>query len=177
MLQNRIYRGEIVHRDKSYPGEHKAIVDDALWDEVQRKLVANRVDRAIGAEAAQPSLLAGLIYDDAGERMTPSHANKKGTRYRYYVSQKLIRGRRRDSPRGRRVPAGDLETLVEERLRQFLGCESEVFGAIESLSEDVNECSQLVTRAAELAERWPKLAPADKPAHLLALIDRIDLQS
>ena len=92
MLQNRIYRGEIVHRDKSYPGEHKAIVDDALWDEVQRKLVANRVDRAIGAEAAQPSLLAGLIYDDAGERMTPSHANKKGTRYRYYVSQKLIRG-------------------------------------------------------------------------------------
>jgi len=176
MLQNRIYRGEIVHRDKSYPGEHKAIVDDALWDEVQRKLVANRVDRAIGAEAAQPSLLAGLIYDDAGERMTPSHANKKGTRYRYYVSQKLIRGSRRDAPRGRRVPAGDLETLVEERLRQFLGSESEVFGAIEPLGEDVNECSQLVTRAAELAGRWPKLAPADKRAHLIALIDRIDLQ-
>ena len=176
MLQNRIYRGEIVHRDKSYPGEHKAIVDDALWDEVERKLVANRVDRVIGAEAAQPSLLAGLIYDDAGERMTPSHANKKGTRYRYYVSQKLIRGSRRDAPRGRRVPAGDLETLVEERLRQFLGSESEVFGAIEPLGEDVNECSQLVTRAAELAGRWPKLAPADKRAHLIALIDRIDLQ-
>ena len=53
MLQNRIYRGEIVHKDKSYPGEHKAIVDDTLWDEVQRKLVTNRVDREIGADAAQ----------------------------------------------------------------------------------------------------------------------------
>ena len=51
-----------------------------------------------------------------------------------------------------------------------------MFGAIESLGEDVNECSQLVTRAAELAGRWPKLAPADKRAHLIALIDRIDLQ-
>ena len=176
MLQNRIYRGEIVHKDKSYPGEHKAIVDDTLWDEVQRKLVTNRVDREIGADAAQPSLLAGLIYDAAGERMTPSHANKKGTRYRYYVSQKLVRGCKRDAHRGRRVPAGDLESLVEERLLQFLGSQSEVFAAIESLGEDANECSRLVTHAAELAGRWPKLAPADKRAHLIALIDRINLQ-
>jgi len=85
MLQNRIYRGRIVHKDKHYPGEHEAIVDEALWDEVQRQLGANRVDRASGTDAAEPSLLAGLIYDDSGQRMTPSHANKKGTRYRYYV--------------------------------------------------------------------------------------------
>src|SRR5262249_17997385 len=74
MLQNRIYQGEVVHRDKSYPGEHKAIVDEALWKEVQRRLGENRFDRVTGATAAQPSLLAGLIYDDAGERMTPTHA-------------------------------------------------------------------------------------------------------
>ena len=82
MLQNRIYLGEIVHKENSYPGEQEAIIDRALWDEVQRKLAANRADRANGADAAQPSLLAGLVYDDAGERMIPSHANKKGTRYR-----------------------------------------------------------------------------------------------
>jgi hypothetical protein len=175
MLQNRIYRGEIVHKEESYPGEHEAIVDEALWDEVQRKLAANRIDRAAGTAAAQPSLLAGLIYDDAGERMTPSHANKKGTRYRYYVSQGLVRGSRRASPRGRRVPAGDLEGLVEDRLRQFLGSEAEMFGAIESLVADVSECTELVGRAADLARRWPGLAPAEKRAVLATLVDRIDL--
>ena len=43
MLQNRIYRGETVHKDKSYPGEHEAIVDEALWSEVQSILTENRV--------------------------------------------------------------------------------------------------------------------------------------
>jgi hypothetical protein len=175
MLQNRIYRGEIVHKEASYPGEHEAIVDAALWDEVQRKLVANRVERATGAKAAQPSLLAGLIYDDAGERMTPSHANKKGTRYRYYVSQRLVSGSRRSAPRGRRVPAGDLEGLVEDRLRQFLESEAEVFGAIEARVGDVNECTDLVARAADLARRWAELAPAEKRTILATLVDRIDL--
>ena len=87
MLQNRIYRGRIVHKDKHYPGAHEAIVDESLWDAVQRQLAANRIACATGTHAAEPSLLAGLIYDDGGQRMTPSHANKKGTRYRYYVSQ------------------------------------------------------------------------------------------
>ena len=114
MLRNRIYRGRIVHKDKHYPGQHEAIVDEALWNEVQRQLGANRIDRASGAHAEDPSLLAGLIYDDSGQRMTPSHANKKGTRYRYYVSHALVRGNRRSAPRARRVPAGDVERLVEE---------------------------------------------------------------
>ena len=35
MLQNRIYRGEITHKGNSYPGEHPAIIDQPLWDEVQ----------------------------------------------------------------------------------------------------------------------------------------------
>ena len=42
MLQNRIYRGETVHKDKSYPGEHEALVDEALWNEVQALLASNR---------------------------------------------------------------------------------------------------------------------------------------
>jgi len=175
MLQNRIYRGEIVHKENSYPGEHDAIVDEALWDEVRDKLAANRYDRATGTGAAQPSLLAGLIHDDAGARMTPSHANKKGTRYRYYVSHGLVRGRRSDAPRGRRVPAGDLEALVEDRLCRFLASEAKMFDAIETEVRDVNEGTELIARAADLAERWPGLAPSDRRAVLSALVERIDL--
>jgi DNA invertase Pin-like site-specific DNA recombinase len=157
MLQNRIYHGEIVHKDNSYPGEHEPIIDEALWDEVQRQLAANRFDRATGAGATQVSLLAGLIYDEGGDRMTPTHANKKDARYRYYVSPGLVRGTRHNTPRGRRVPAADLERLIEERLTRFFGSEAEVFGAIEPLVGDVNECSDAIARAAELARRWPEL--------------------
>src|SRR5882724_4800002 len=175
MLQNRIYRGEIAHKENSYPGEHEPIVDGKLWDEVQRKLASNRLDRATGAGATQVSLLAGLIYDDMGKRMTPTHANKKGTRYRYYVSPGLVRGNRRQAPRGRRVPACDLERLVEERLTRFLQSDAEMFGAIEPLVGDVNDCTDVVGRAAGLAHRWPELAPAERRAILMTLVDRIDL--
>ncbi len=175
MLQNRIYRGRIVHKNMHYPGEHEAIVDEALWDAVQRKLAANRIDRVTGAHAAEPSLLAGLIYDDSGQRITPSHANKKGTRYRYYVSQTLVSGLRRSTPRARRVPAGDVEQLVDERLTAFLKNQGEIFDAVEPLFDDVNKRQEVVNRAAELTARWPDLEPTTKRRIFKRLVNRIDL--
>jgi site-specific DNA recombinase len=129
MLQNRIYRGEITHKGNAYPAEHQPIVDEVLWDHVQAILAENRVDRATGTDAKQPSLLAGLIFDESGERLTPSHAVKKGTRYRYYVSRSLIVGIK-DKSTGRRIPAANLETLVVTRLRSFLADEGAILNAI-----------------------------------------------
>ena len=84
LLHNRLYRGEMVHKDKAYPGQHEAIVDEALWDEVQATLAANtNGERREGTR--QPSLLTGLVVDEQGEGLSPSHAVKKGRRYRYYV--------------------------------------------------------------------------------------------
>ena len=175
MLQNRIYRGEIVHKEASYPGEYAAFVDEALWEEVQRHLTSNRVDRTTGINSAPPSLLSGLIFDDIGERMTPSHANKKGTRYRYYVSRGLVSGGRNRASDGRRVPAGDLEALVEDRLRQFLANETKLFGAIEAPIADANDRGNLIARPADLAHQWSELDPSKKRAILTTVIDRIDL--
>jgi DNA invertase Pin-like site-specific DNA recombinase len=104
MLQNRIYQGEITHKGNAYPGEHPAIIEKPLWDEVQAILAENRVNRDVGSYAKQPSLLAGLAFDETGERLTPSHAVKKGTRYRYYVSRCLIIGTAKDQSQGRRIP-------------------------------------------------------------------------
>jgi DNA invertase Pin-like site-specific DNA recombinase len=176
MLQNRIYCGEVVHKEASYPGEQPEIIDESLWERVQRQLESNRVDRVTGAEAAEPSLLAGLIFDGDGERMTPTHANKKGTRYRYYVSQSLVTGRRQAAPGGRRVPAGDLENIVENRLRQFLANEAEVYGAVTSQVADVRESTSIVARAGDLARQWSELAPTRRRAILMTLVDRIDLK-
>ena len=97
MLQNRLYRGEISYKGQIYSGEHQAIVDKQLWEEVQAALAANRVDRATGAGARHPSLLTGMAFDERGERMTPTHAVKKGARYRYYVSSPW-RPERRPAP-------------------------------------------------------------------------------
>ena len=60
MLQNRIYRGDIVHQGVAYSGQHAAILDLELWQIVQDKLAANRQERALAVGAEAPSLLAGL---------------------------------------------------------------------------------------------------------------------
>jgi DNA invertase Pin-like site-specific DNA recombinase len=112
MLQNRIYRGEITHKGNSYPGEHPAIIEQPLWDEVQALLTKNRTERATGARAKRPSLLAGLVFDHTGERLTPTYAVKKGTRYRYYVSTALLTGAGRDGSSGRRAADPSLLRII-----------------------------------------------------------------
>jgi hypothetical protein len=93
LLNNRIYLGETSHKGTSYPGEHTAIIDQALWDKVQGVMQVSPRSRAAGTRSQTPALLKGLILGPTGTAMTPT-ATKKGSRlYRYYASMDLIRGR------------------------------------------------------------------------------------
>ena len=74
MLQNRIYRGEIVDNKQSYLGEHEPIIDHPLWDAVQARLASNAAQHNDGGKTRPPSLLVGMLFDGDGNRMTPSHA-------------------------------------------------------------------------------------------------------
>src|SRR5690349_18107998 len=74
MLQNRLYRGEIVHKRQSYPGEHTPIIDPPLWNAVHAQLGSNTAKRNSGTRARQQSLLAGILFDGDRNRMTPTHA-------------------------------------------------------------------------------------------------------
>ncbi len=132
ILQNRLYLGEVTHKEQSYPGEHPAIIDKPLWEEVQTVLAANRVERANGARGRHPSLLTGMVFDETGERMTPTHAVKKGTRYRYYVSTSLVTGTGKKGSSGRRIPAGNLEGLVINKVRTFLADPGAILDAVGS---------------------------------------------
>jgi DNA invertase Pin-like site-specific DNA recombinase len=176
MLQNRIYRGEITHRGNAYPGEHPAIVDETLWDAVQAILADNRVNREVGSYAKQPSLLAGLAFDETGERLTPSHAVKKGTRYRYYVSRSLIIGTAKDQLKGRRIPAANLESLVINRLRAFLTDQGAILDAIREEHGDGAGQNRLIRRAGQIAEELGTLAPDQIRAMLMALLSRVDIR-
>ena len=177
MLQNRIYRGDITHKGSAYPGEHKAIVDQALWDKVQAVLAENRVNRNTGVDTTYPSLLAGLAFDDSGERLTPTHAVKKGTRYRYYVSKSLITGAAKDHAQGRRIPAGNLETLVIGRLRAFLADEGAVLSAITDAEQNGAQQKRLIARGRRISEALPTLTPQAIRSLLLSLVSRIDIRA
>lgn len=139
-------------------------------------LAANRVERSTGGHASEPSLLAGLIHDAAGERMTPTHANKQGRRYRYYVSQSLITPEPgRTSGGGQRVPAGGVESLVQERVIAFLQDEAALFSALEPITREVNGRRAVVRQASDLAGRWSQLEPSMRRTLLRCLVSRIDV--
>jgi site-specific DNA recombinase len=115
MLRNRMYVGEINHRDKSYPGEHAPIIDRRLFEAVQTKLTENRQRRRLRRQSSN-ALLMGKLFDDRGNPMTPSYAIKKGVRYRYYVSSVLNQGRKEEAGSLPRVAAEAVERIIVDAI-------------------------------------------------------------
>src|SRR5262245_45665937 len=119
MLSNRVYLGEINHKDQSYPGEHEAIVTADLFDAVQENLRGRRSGKARAYERSE-SLLIRLLFDDRGNRMSPVFAKKGPARYRYYQSWVIAQGRKNEAGSVPRVPAEDIEQAVIAALRTYL---------------------------------------------------------
>ena len=120
ILRNRMYLGEINHRGKSFPAEHEPIIEKEVFDAVQNILNENPNRHDTGYNRSD-ALLGGLLFDDRGNRMSPSHAMKKGVRYNYYVSTPAIQGRKEDSGSVCRVPARAIEEAVIDALRARSG--------------------------------------------------------
>ena len=116
LLKNRCYVGEISHRGAIHAADHDPIVDRQTFDAVQASLAANALARRTTIKASG-YLLTGLIFDSAGNRMTPSHSRKKGVRYRYYVSQAVLQSRKADAGHVSRVPAPEIEAQIETFVR------------------------------------------------------------
>jgi DNA invertase Pin-like site-specific DNA recombinase len=116
LLKNRFYIGEVVYRGEAHIGEHEPIVDRDLFEAVQAKLATNAVARKVRLTGAA-SILTGRIYDDRGNRMSPTHSNKLGVRYRYYVSHALLQNRKEAAGSVARVPAPEIEQLVLDGVR------------------------------------------------------------
>jgi DNA invertase Pin-like site-specific DNA recombinase len=116
LLRNRVYRGEAVHKGVAHPGEHGALIDEDLWDAVQAKLSSQHTKQGRG-RAESGALLMGLLFDDRGNRMSPSHTTRKAGRYRYYVSQAVLQGRKKEAGSIARIAADELERTVVDALR------------------------------------------------------------
>src|SRR5271169_5795640 len=147
ILKNRIYRGEIVHRDQIYAGEHEAIVPQELWDRVQAQLRSDNQGRRTGIRATSPSLLVGLLQDAHGNHFTPTHAVKNGRRYRYYVCQSAKDNAGGTDGRPARLPAHEIESVVLARLRALLQSDHEVVDQL-CLPSDIPALTQQLVTAA-----------------------------
>ena len=117
MLRNRFYIGEVAYKGEVHAGEHQAIVDKAIFEAVQERMEGHSVARKI-RRSSSPAILTGRINDDAGHPMSPSHTNKQGVRYRYYVSQALAQGEKHRAGSVKRVSGPDVEGAVCQALRQ-----------------------------------------------------------
>jgi len=180
ILRNRLYRGEIQHKSEIYAGDHEAIVEHDLWENVQARLAANAAMRRSGKSSKEPSLLAGILFDGAGNRMTPTHAVKHGKRYRYYISNNLIagaeRGRKVSSGEGLRIPAQEIEGHAVVAIAAFLG------DAVKVLSELCREmppgqASDVIRRAKTQSNKLRATHRAELHERIRSLIARIQVKA
>jgi len=159
ILKNRIYRGEVAHRDQVYAGEHEAIVPQELWDQVQAQLRSDNQGRRTGIRATAPSLLVGLLQDAHGNGFTPTHAVKNGRRYRYYVCQPANDNKGSTGNRPTRLPAHEIESLVLTRLRTLLQSDHEVMDQLGLPTDDPALTQRLVAAVGNSASQWPSTPP------------------
>jgi site-specific DNA recombinase len=126
LLRNRFYIGEVNYKDEILPGEQPAIMDRALFDAVQQKLTDQWTARSTVRNTSD-HLLTGLLFDDAGHRMMPTHATKFGVRYRYYVSLPHLHGESKTASVGSvsRIPATEIEGIIVKSLQEYLFAQKE----------------------------------------------------
>ena len=122
-------------------------------------------------KAKESSLLAGLLFDDRGYPMSPSHATKGSRRYRYYVSQAILQYRERDAGTVARVRAQAVEDVVVKRIHTLLTQPDEVLGMFPDTTAPEKE--HLLARAKAVSRQWPEVAPAQQIEWLSTLVETV----
>src|SRR3974377_1426786 len=127
LLRNRFYIGEGKYRGEILAGEQPALLDRQLFEAGQSKLDQKKINHN-KARHQSGALLIGRIFDERGNRMTPTYAVKKGVRYRYYISAPLVQGKPQNAAQINRVPAAHIEKLIIAAVRHHLEPSAEKIG-------------------------------------------------
>ena len=176
LLNNRVYRGEAVHKGKAYPGEHDAIIEDDLWDRAHSILQESPRKRANNSRSRTPALLKGLIFSDTGAAMTPTSTKKGAKLYRYYVSMDVIRNRETgEETAPMRLADGMVEDAVVTEVRRILQTPEVVTKVITALNQQDGAVSEADAIAAlhEFSTLWTQLFPTEQARIIQLLIRRV----
>jgi hypothetical protein len=117
-------------------------------------------------------LLAGLLVDTRGERLTPSHAVKKGRRYRYYVSASLITEAGTDRAQGQRLAAREIEEAVITILVDALSSPARLLDWFGTSGVSGDQTRKMLARAARLVAALIG-SPAQRSTSIRALVEQV----
>lgn len=176
VLNNRVYLGEAVHKGTAYPGEHAAIIEPDLWDQVHALIKASGRNRATRPLGRTPALLKGLIFGPTGAAMTPAYARKRGRLYRYYVSSALIRTGACASPI-RRIPASPIEEAVLMQIKAMVQTPEIIVATWRAARRQIPGLTerQVADALRQFDELWSELFPAEQARIVQLLVTRVDI--
>jgi site-specific DNA recombinase len=178
ILTNPLYAGRIRHHDKVYDGQHPAIIAPDLWQAVQDALTGEAARGRGTANTGTRSPLVGKLFDETGDRLTPSHAQKNGKRLRYYISRRLVTDLRQAHPDAWRLPACEIESGIADLIRAHLSKAILLFALVPDIAAP--EVAALNDRLNTLSNDCDPTRSADQWAPLLRRADlaqgRIELR-
>jgi site-specific DNA recombinase len=172
LLSNHFYIGEVKYKNEILPGEQPPILERALFEAVRQKSLTQWSHRTVVRNKSD-HLLTGLLFDDAGHRMVPTHATKAGIRYRYYASTPILHGEAKTASAGSvsRVPAADIENTIIKSLEAHLASKQDGSTSSAVQLRDREALAQLV---AGIALHRDKLVVRFKSNHTDEAPDRAD---
>jgi hypothetical protein len=120
LLKNPTYAGRVRYRGEVYDGEHPAIVDPVVWDDINAEFEKRAAEGPPARErAAQEAPLAGVLRCERCDRpMVATYTEKRGKRYRYYVCES-VRQKGWKACATKSVSAALLEASLLMRLQEW----------------------------------------------------------
>ena len=169
LLKNRIYRGDIAHKGEAYPGEHEAIIDEELWERVQRRIAENTVEHKLRRSSNEASLLVGILHDGLGRKMSPSHTVRQGKRYRYYATHaaEIV-----DGGPAWRLPAHSIEKVVVAKLVDVLSDQRTIRKLVGG--SDAAKLAAAISRCERVAEQL-QASTHYRRTKVPAVVERVDV--
>jgi DNA invertase Pin-like site-specific DNA recombinase len=178
LLANPIFRGEVRHKGERHKGQHQAIIECELWEQVQEALRTKALRRGRPNGDTTVRLLSGKLFDEAGDALALSSTSKGGRHYSYYVSRTLLRGapQREGAGSGWRLAANEIERAVVLAVGQILKDQPAIVSSLHEAGISVPGITAACSAAAVLIERI-ELDLNQASAALAPLVERVVLRA
>jgi site-specific DNA recombinase len=173
LLANPLYAGLIAHKGQHHDGQHAAIIDRATWDQVQAHMTQSGVSSRSAKNTKIRLAFSGRIFDETGDSLRPHHANKKGRRYHYYVSGRVLAAPGSHDLSGWRLPAKELDRAVIQIVIEWLENREKLESTLLSPDALIAERNKLAAAASLLVDEWKQGCETRMP--IVNLVGRIEL--
>jgi site-specific DNA recombinase len=176
LFQNPVFIGIAAYKGQHFAGEHEAILDRVVWEQVQAMLGRGEPEQRArqNRQGVAPALLKGLIFADDGWAMTPAYTQKGAKFYRYYVNTASMKiGKEACSVS--RVPAGEIEAAVIAQVRKVLQAPEMMSQAIREVValDPAADAQDVITTLQSIEPVWDELFPAEQARIIQLLVDRV----